>query len=78
MLRSESINVARKRCQYGMAQENYKTRCYGNLGHGGPHKAKKWARNPYEDVRWMPGTPGEFVTDKDRKWAWINKEKSNG
>lgn len=63
-------NSPRQRCRTGLAVPGWKTRCYKNLGHSGPHIAKLTAQNPYQDVRWLSVREGEFTTDKDSKYAW--------
>lgn len=63
-------NSPRQRCRTGLKLDgDWKTRCYKNLGHSGPHVAKLHAQNPYKDVRWLR-SPNEFETDKDAPFAW--------
>ncbi len=72
------INGPRKRCRYGFEGDSstFRTRCYKNAGHSGPHHAKLFEVNPYQETSWLPGTHGEFLTDKQSHWAWQAKGRS--
>jgi len=67
------------RCRFAIDMDGgvpFATRCRLKRGHNGPHEARHLIELPYQKVRWYHGDNREFISDRDRFYAWKTRKKS--